>query len=79
MPFRQLEQSVARLFSKSVCNLIPRIKRLLQGEVRFDSLLDLVKCETEFTRRTTRSPAPGGGSPRGKYRARYGSIFVSGE
>ena len=55
-PFRQLEWSVARLFRKSLCNLIPRIERLLQGEVRFDSLLDLVKRETEFTRRTIWSP-----------------------
>src|SRR6267143_5131551 len=58
MPFCQLKQSVARLFRKSLCNLIPRIERLLQGELRFDILLDLVKRETEFTRRTTWSPAP---------------------
>ena len=32
-----------------MCNLIPRIERLLEGEVRFDGLLDLVKRETEFT------------------------------
>ena len=46
---RQLKQSFARLFRKSLCNLIPRIERLLQGEVRFDSLLDLVQRETEFS------------------------------
>ena len=33
----------ARLFRKSLSNLIPRIERLLEGEVRFDGLLDLVK------------------------------------
>jgi hypothetical protein len=49
MPFRQLKQSLARLFRKSLCNLIPRMERLMQGNVRFDSLLDLVKRETEFT------------------------------
>ena len=32
--------------------------------------LDLMKRETEFTRRTTWSPAPRVCSPRGKYRAR---------
>ena len=76
MPFRQLKQSVARLFRKSLCNLIPRIERLLQGEVRFDTLLNLVKRETEFTRWTAWSPLPRVGSQRGKYRARCGSIFV---
>src|SRR6266567_8149369 len=65
LPFRQLKQSDARLFRKSLCNLIPRIERLLQGEVRFDSLLDLAKRETEFTGRTTWSPTPRVGSPRG--------------
>jgi hypothetical protein len=45
----QLKWSVARLFRQSMCNLIPRIEHLLQGDVRFDSLLDLVKRETEFT------------------------------
>jgi hypothetical protein len=48
-PFRQLKGSVARLFRKSLCNLIPRIEPLLQRDVWFDSLLDLVKRETEFT------------------------------
>jgi hypothetical protein len=67
---------MARLFRKSLCNLIPRIERLLEGEVRFDGLLDLVKRETEFTRRTTWASAPRVGSPRGKYRARCESIFV---
>jgi hypothetical protein len=70
MPFRQLKESVARVFRKSLCNLIPRIERLLQGEVWFDSLLDLVKGETEIPRRTPWSPAPKVGRPRGKYRAR---------
>jgi len=55
--FRQLEQSIARVFRKSLSNLIPRIERLLDGEVRFDGLLGLVKRETESTRRTTRPPA----------------------
>ncbi len=59
-------------------HLIPRTERLMQGNVRFDSLLDLVKRETEFTRRSTWSPAPRVGSPRGKYRDRYGSVFVPG-
>jgi hypothetical protein len=67
MPLRQLKESVRRLFRKSLCNLIPRIERLLQGEVRLDSLLDLVKSKTEFTRRTRWSPAARVGSPRGKY------------
>ncbi|MGA8443358.1 MAG: hypothetical protein WB762_29550 [Candidatus Sulfotelmatobacter sp.] len=44
--------------------------------MRFDSLLDLVKRETELTRRTIWPTAPSVGSPRGKYRARCGSIFV---
>ncbi len=79
VPFRQLKQSDARLFRKSLCNLIPGIQRLLQGEVRFDSLLDLAKRETEFTGRTTWSPTPRVGSPRGKYLARCGSISVRGE
>jgi hypothetical protein len=57
-PFRQWKGSVARLFRKSLSDLILRIERLLQGDVRFDSLLDLVKRKTEFTRRTTWSPAP---------------------
>ena len=77
-PFRQLKWSVARLFRQSTCNLIPRIERLPQGELRFDSFLDLVKRETEFTRRTTWSSAPRVGSPRGKYRTRCGSISVPG-
>jgi hypothetical protein len=58
MTFRQLKPSLSRLFRKSLCNLIPRIEGLLQREVRFDSMLDLVKRETEFTRRTTWSHAP---------------------
>jgi hypothetical protein len=78
MPFRQLKLSDARMLRKSLCNLIPRIERLLQGEVRFDSLLDLVKRKTEFTRRTTWSRAPRVDSPRGKYRARCESIFEPG-
>ncbi len=78
MPFRQLKASIARLFRKSSCNLIPRIERSLQGEVRFDGFLDLVKRETKFTRRTTWPLAPRVGSLRGKYRARCGSIFVPG-
>ena len=45
MPFRQLKESVARLFRKGACNLIPRIERLLHGEVRFDGLLDLVNAK----------------------------------
>jgi hypothetical protein len=78
MPFRSIEAVAYRLFRESLCNLIPRIERLLQGEVRFDSLLDLLKRETEFTRWTTRSPAPRVGRLRRKYRARCGSIFVPG-
>ena len=66
------------VFRKSFCNLIPRIERLLQGKVRFDSLLDLLQHETEFTRRSSWSPAARVGSPRGKYRAQCGSIFVPG-
>jgi len=58
MPFRQLKQSVARLFRQSLSNMIPRVERLLQGHVWFDSLLDLVKREAEFTRRTKWTPAP---------------------
>jgi hypothetical protein len=34
------------------CDLIPRIERLLQEEVRFNGLLYLVKREAEFTRRS---------------------------
>lgn len=62
----QLKESVARLFREGLCNLVPRRERLLQGEIRFDSLLDLVKRETKFTRRTAWSHAPRVGSPRGK-------------
>jgi len=53
VPFRQLKPSLARSLRKSLCNLIPRIDGFLQRELRFDSLLDLVKCETEFPRRAT--------------------------
>jgi len=41
-----------------------RIDCLPQGEVRFDSLLDMVKRETEFRRQTTWSRAPRVGIPR---------------
>jgi hypothetical protein len=34
--------------AKGFCNLIPRIERLLEGEMQFDRPLDLVKRETEF-------------------------------
>src|ERR1017187_8750395 len=37
IPLRQLKSSLARLFRKSLRNLIPRVKGFLQGEVRFDS------------------------------------------
>ncbi len=73
---RQLKQSVARLFREGFRNLVPRRERSLQRNVRFDGLLDLVKRETEFTRRTAWSHAPRVGSPRGKYRARCESAFA---
>jgi hypothetical protein len=61
-----MEVGVARLFRKSLCNLIPRIQRLLQRKVRFDSLPYLVQSETEFTARTPWSPAPRVVRPRGE-------------
>lgn len=48
VPFRQLKRPAPRFFRKSPCNLIPRIESLLPGEVRFDSLLDLVKVRNRI-------------------------------
>jgi hypothetical protein len=45
----RVDHAAVRGSGQSMRNLIPRIERLPQGEVRFDSFLDLVKRETEFT------------------------------
>ena len=68
---------MARLFRKSLCNLIPRIEGLQEGDVRFDGLLDLVKRETEFAGRTAWPPAPRVDNLRGKYHSRCESILAS--
>jgi hypothetical protein len=74
----QYEKATARFNRRiGVCSA-KRIKRLLQGEVRFDGVLDLVNGKAEFTGRTTWPSPPGIGSPRGRYRARCGSVFVPG-
>jgi hypothetical protein len=40
-----IEVAACATFRQSLRNLIPRIERLLQGEIRFDSSLDLMKRE----------------------------------
>ncbi len=58
MPLLQLKQSGARSLFKGAGDLIPGIERFQYGDLRFDSLLDLVKRETELTPWATCPPAP---------------------